>query len=335
MVCRKGGIDINIRAKKFIRGIISAVLILYLLSKISFAELWYIIQFSRLVYLFLAFFLIVIGVFISSFKWKLLLSIKSARASYLELVRFYFIGLFFNSIMPSTIGGDVIRGYELSRKYGGKSEIFSSIFMERFTGIIALISFAIVGFLLETSKFYSPDIILILLLFIGLTIGIIIVLYDKKNIKFFGYFYLPILDMFEKFELKNKLERLYDSINDYKNYKSIVLKSLFFSFIFQFFSIISTYIIALALNIDIYIIHFFMFVPIITCISMIPISIAGLGVREMSFVYFFTQVDLTASESFMISITGFLLVVMVSLMGGLMYLDYARSKLDTEQKRRD
>jgi len=315
----------NMVNKKFIRIIISVAIILYMLSKISFSEIWCILQNSRLDYLILAFSFIIMGVFISSLKWKLLLSTKSIKARYIELVRFYFIGMFFNSVMPSTIGGDMIRGYESSKEYGNKSKVFSSIFMERFTGLIALISFAIVGLFLEISKFCRTGVILILFILIGATIGIAILIYDKKNIKFFKCLYLPILNLFERFDLKDKSEEFYDAVNDYKNHRSVISTSLLLSFIFQFISISYTYIMALSLNININFTYFFIFVPIITCITMIPVSIGGLGIREVSYVYLFTKVGMTISEAFTISIMRFFLALVVSLIGGLIYLDRNRS----------
>jgi len=311
--------------KKFIRIVISIAIILYLLSKISFSEIRGMIQSSRLDYLVLAFSFIIIGIFISTFKWKLLLSTKTIKARYIELVRFYFIGMFFNSIMPSSIGGDVIRGYESSKEYGNKSKVFSSIFMERFTGLIALISFAVVGLSLEISKFCFTGVVLILLVLIGVTVSIAILIYDKKNIKFFKCLYLPVLNLFERFDLKDKSEEFYDAVNEYKNYKSVILISLLLAFVFQFISISYTYILSLSLDININFIYFFIFVPIITCITMIPVSVGGLGIREVSYMYLFTKVGMTISEAFMVSIMRFFLALVVSLIGGLIYLDYNRS----------
>ena len=65
--------------------------------------------------------------------------------------------------------------------------------------------------------------------------------------------------------------------------------------------------------------YYFVYVPVIFVISMLPISVAGIGVREGSFVYFFSQVGASKPEAFSLSLAVFLQAVGLALLGGALY----------------
>ncbi len=57
-----------------------------------------------------------LGVFITSKRWQIMLKIRGINVNYGDAVAYYFIGSFFNAVMPSSIGGDIIKAYKLGRK---------------------------------------------------------------------------------------------------------------------------------------------------------------------------------------------------------------------------
>ena len=73
-----------------------------------------------------------------------------------QLLNLYFVGLFINNFFPSTIGGDVFRGYEVGRDVGDRALAMASVFMERFTGMTALTAIALVAFVSNLSSFRDP-----------------------------------------------------------------------------------------------------------------------------------------------------------------------------------
>jgi len=97
---------------------------------------------------------IILNYVIGAFRWKQLLVYKEAKnVSVGYLINLYFIGSFFNNFMPTSVGGDAYKMYQLGRKIGDSAKGISSTFMERFTGIIALVIVSYVG-LIKTLSFW-------------------------------------------------------------------------------------------------------------------------------------------------------------------------------------
>ncbi len=92
----------------------------------------------------------------SCLKWRLLLRQQGHDVPYLSLLRIYFIGYFFTSLLPSNVGGDVVRSYFIGRRIGSQSHAAVSVFIERFSGIIFLLIMAVVGPLLRPELYRSP-----------------------------------------------------------------------------------------------------------------------------------------------------------------------------------
>ena len=76
---------------------------------------------------------------ISCLKWRLFLERQGFEIGMYRLLGLYFIGKFFNNFIPSMVGGDLTRTYLLGRQINSQSKSFASVFLERFTGLIALI----------------------------------------------------------------------------------------------------------------------------------------------------------------------------------------------------
>ena len=73
-----------------------------------------------------------------------------------QLLNLYFAGLFINNFLPSTIGGDIFRGYQVGRDVDDGALAMASVFMERFTGMTALMAIALVAFVSNLSSFRDP-----------------------------------------------------------------------------------------------------------------------------------------------------------------------------------
>jgi hypothetical protein len=79
-----------------------------------------------------------IGVWISCIKWQLLLNAQSVTVGIVPLMRWYLAGAFTASFLPSDVGGDLGRGMLASRVIANKSALWSSIALERLSGLAGL-----------------------------------------------------------------------------------------------------------------------------------------------------------------------------------------------------
>ena len=91
--------------------------------------------------------------FSSAIKWKMLLSSRNVEVSLFKLYVFYNIGKFFNLILPTSMGGDVVRIFQLGKLTGKKHTAAASVIVERFTGLVTLMIFAIIAVIINLKRF--------------------------------------------------------------------------------------------------------------------------------------------------------------------------------------
>jgi hypothetical protein len=97
--------------------------------------------------------------------------------------------------------------------------------------------------------------------------------------------------------LMSFVERLFISFQTYRKHPSLIVRIVGISFLFQFLVIIAVFCLSRALALDVRFIGFLVFVPIITILESIPISIYGLGLRDAGYVLFFRQMGLPSAEA--------------------------------------
>jgi uncharacterized protein (TIRG00374 family) len=302
----------------FGKAIVSVSLIAYLISRVGTGEILNIISGVNLYLLIVAFSLCIFGIFVRSLKWRILLTSKKIVIPINRAFTIYFIGTFFNNILPSSIGGDLFRAYELSKFCGSAVESISSIIVERLTGIITLTMIASAAILIGYNDVQKTGTIPIVLFLIGFLGIFSLLLYNEsawlkiKKISFIEHLLIRL-------NIESKVNRLYDAINAYGKKKNIIIRSFGLSLIFQIITPIIHYFVSLALEIDIDIIYFYIFSPIIACILLIPISVQGIGIREAASVFFYTRVGATEAEAISISIAVYTLVLATGLIGGMIY----------------
>lgn len=91
-------------------------------------------------------------------KWKLLLDAQGCRVPFLFLIRVYLVGYYFSNLLPSMVGGDIVRLYYSGKRIGSHGHAAASIFLERFTGILLLLALVVAGPLIRPSLYLHPAI---------------------------------------------------------------------------------------------------------------------------------------------------------------------------------
>ncbi len=308
------------KLKLILKIIISFSLIFYIIYTIGpYRILDHIIKIDRF-YFSISIFLTVINVLLSSKKWQVLLRAKGEKQNFLNVCKLYYIGTFFNMFLPTNVGGDIIKAHKMSKISKKSIEAYSSVFMERFLGLIAIISLATISTTLYFGELPKRVIVLIYSVFLPLIfISTSLILWKKITVHLEN-FLKSLFGRFNPFSLKERSTKILRSINEYAEKKEALIKALSISLIFHIVLILSYYIIGLSININISLYHFFIIIPITHILLFLPISIRGIGVREVLYAYFFTQVGATGAQAVSLSLLVQLLGVISSIIGGFIYL---------------
>jgi glycosyltransferase 2 family protein len=306
--------------QRILRIVVSAGLIAFLLTKIPLSEVWNNIQQTQLTYILVVFLLIISGILLSSYKWKLLLSSLGLNRPLGKLVEAYFIGTFFNNILPTTIGGDVIRTMRISAGSGKTSAVAVTVLVERATGLIALLFYALAAW--GYTAIFLPDIDITQTAKLGFTVigtltAILIILIFLFMTNRLTAFRKKII---KSLHIAKFMAPIEEALLICGKQKRVLFYTLGISFIFQFTAVLSNYCIALSLGIHLPFVYFLLFVPVISLALMLPISIGGIGVRESLNVLLWANVGLSSSLAISMSFISFILLAAVGSAGGIIYV---------------
>lgn len=299
----------------YFRTIGSVILLYYVFQKVGWEDVWHQIIDANLFFLTLYFFLGLLPLLISSVKWSQLSKSHGITAPLSKLFMFKLVGLFFNNILPTSIGGDVVRAYELGKLSGKKEEAMASVFMERLTGFTTLLMLAIVAVGLERRFFGEVNV----LIFLGITIImylILLVIVFNRNVLVYLRRKNPIR-LLEKILIK--LSLIQEAIYVYKDQRKLLLLAMGYSFIFYFFCILNVYVGCLIFDIHVSFSQLILAVPLMLLIFTIPISIGGIGLQEWSYYFVLTMVGVPAAVGLSLGLVFRARAIGYGLVGGAIY----------------
>ena len=274
----------------------------------------------NIVFLFLtlSFLFVLLDRVLMTYRWQILLKAKSTIIPFFEILRIYFVSSFLGIFLPSSVAPDAMRVY-LATKYDCTNACaISSVFLDR---IIGFLTFAFVALgsclvliITGNSQIISGSMfILILLPFLALLLWAL----------FHGYI-VKILERLSEKKYFSSLYRVltetYRSLVSYKNNILDLLKVTAICFLNHGMFILTVYLITLSLNLHVSVIHLAVYIPLVTLVTMIPISLGGLGVQEGAYVYLLSRSGLSLQESFAVALLIRVVVTLGCLPGFALYL---------------
>jgi uncharacterized protein (TIRG00374 family) len=116
------------------------------------------------------------GMLVRAYRWGVLVWALGVRVSWRRLVALYFVGAFFSQFLPTGLGGDAIRVYELAHDSQQTASAISSVLVDRFLGLFFLFAMALVALAAGYELVPFQVRILIAVVFAASLIGIVLLL---------------------------------------------------------------------------------------------------------------------------------------------------------------
>ena len=256
------------------------------------------------------------GIWITAYRWQSLLKTQGVRLSILSLSASTLVGLFFNNFLPTSIGGDVYRAYDVTKKSDlPMSSSISILVVERLSGIIASAAFAAAALFLGFTAIGGKSIVIPILIFLAASIFIFFLILNP-NI-------LGLHRLAKKVKLLqkiiDKLSNVYNTFLSFKKYKWTLVRVIIFSLTLQFAVIVNYWLASKSLGIPLNLEVFIFIVPVVSIISMLPVSLGGIGVREGSLVFLMVSIGAQNAKAAMCSLLLFAMLLAMGIIGGLIY----------------
>lgn len=266
----------------------------------------------------------------NNWRWWVLLQARKFDLSFFESLRLTFIGLFFNFVVPGSVGGDLIKGYYVCRQHNQrKVEAGFTIIVDRLVGLFVMLNMGILGIILSW-KIARENPLILKMFGIMVTISILIIslaivffLYDKKleTGRFAGG---RICKMYPV------ISAVLSGVSAYRKNIRALLSAVVLSFIGQILSVFIFMYIGYRLE-EVLPFETHLFVVALGFItSSIPLTPGGVGVGQVAFYFFF---KLYTGQNLQVGALGItimqLFMFSLGLLGGLLYLRGVKARVET------
>jgi len=251
-------------------------LLVYVINKIGVLGILKSLKEANYFMIFLGTLFFIPMLFISAAKWNLILKKQGVNLKFSYLLKIQIISLFYEFITPARIGSFIKIAYLQERlKNFGKSA--NSVVIDRFLDFLSVSFLALIGstILLKNSINSShASMVVFFLFFLGF-----LVLTNKKLSRILWNIAYKVLIP------KNFKERAMNSFNEFYKVLPNLWNILLFSLVTLLFWIMvytQAYLFALGFNVNVPYLEFIFIFPISVIISLIPVTVSGLGTREAS-----------------------------------------------------
>ncbi len=254
---------------------------------------------------------------VSAVKWYCLARAIDLSVGLWRLYAYYIVGVFFSLVLPSSIGGDVIRIHELGRYTGRYADSAAAVFVERFSGLAMLVVLAAIAVIINLQIFNLPWLTVTLMLGVLAVALVCWMIVDARPFNFIDKTVgnrSPLISSVLK-----KLGKFRTAVLRYKDKPTALWIAVLNSLLFYFLAILNVWISALAFDDSIRFVSMLVAVPVIMFIMNLPFSIGGIGLME--FAYSFTLSLFGVSPAVAIS-TALLMRIKVLLTAGMGSLIY-------------
>jgi len=296
--------------------LIGIILFIIILQNLDIKEIIKNIKDINILYLLAVIALLVPTLIIKSFCWNYILRKQKIKYSLKDTFIMYCSGLYFGIITPGRIG-EITRALYLKKDGHSMGKSLMSIVLDRISDFAFLFLFILLGGLFFVTTFQKE----ILIFVIGIIIIIVFFLFFLKIglIKWFLNKLFQILTP-KKYQKSWKIN-FQDFINDlkifsFKNYLIIFLITAF-SWSFYYFQ---AYLFAKGMNINIPFLYLTISVTIAGFITLIPISISGIGSRDAALILLFAPYAVPKEQIIIFSALILLIALFTAFIGLICWL---------------
>lgn len=261
--------------------IASAVLLYFVFNKIQLKDVLLTVRETDPLFLLLALLAFICSKFLAAFRLNAYLHQLHVLLTHISNLKLYLLGMFYNLFLPGGIGGDAYKGYVLKKEYGIKTKrVVAIMVLDRLSGLLLLFIYAcFLALMLEVTSTSWMHILIVLALFLSLAV------FWLLNKRFFDYVF------------------------------PVFWKSLGYSAGVQLLQLVCVFFIWKSLGMDTALVTYLFVFLVSSIVAVLPVTIGGIGSREVVFLYGALWLGLEEGTAISISVVFFLITALVSLFG--------------------
>jgi hypothetical protein len=262
-----------------------------------------------------------LALFIGVVRWRIVLEAQGLHLPLGRATRISFVAQFFNSFLLGSTGGDLIKAYAAAREtHHKKTEAVTTVFVDRMVGLWTMLLFAGImmppnyGLLRASGELAAPALVILAMLG-ALSVVLGLAFWGGVSKRF-----PRARHQLRRLPKGHLLERALDSCRQFGKQPDFLLKTVAISLFLNVLWVVQVSILGAGLALRIPVMALLVIVPIIFCISALPITPNGLGVRENLFVMMLAVIAVPRTAALSVSLIASAEGLFWSLAGGLVYM---------------
>jgi uncharacterized membrane protein YbhN (UPF0104 family) len=220
--------------------------------------------------------------------------------------------MYFNLLLPTSVGGDVVRAWYLDGRSGRRWPAFAAVLLDRLNGLAVLVALACLGVLMAPLDLPAW------------------IAYSVWGIAAAGMLVLIVVRILSGLQISRalKMEHLKNLV-DISCQPRLLAATLPLSVCVQLANVLLVWLIGQAIGAPVPAAYYCLIVPMVSLLTLLPISVNGMGVREEATVLFLAPLGIAEGTALTLSVLWFAAGASVSLLGGVVYLLGHFPKLET------
>jgi len=302
------------RISSLLKIAISIVLLGAVFARTGWQRVIPVLAIAQPSWLVLALAVYILGVLVRAVRWSVLLrGLGVNTPSIWKLTALYFVSFFFNSFLPTGIGGDVVRIAEVARTAGAPAAA-SSVIADRAVGLVATSLLALVALPLAGARL-NPILAWVAgVAVVGPTVFFWILRWGgARGLAAIGSD-LPLL---RPLTHHPKVRQTTEALAAYT--PSDLMLALIVSLVFAGTNVLTYACLGKAVHVDLPLTYYMLVSPIITLVLLVPISFNGLGTRDVAYQALFVPVGVVSASALAMSLAYHALNLLTAVAGGGVY----------------
>jgi uncharacterized membrane protein YbhN (UPF0104 family) len=239
----------------------------------------------------------------SARRWQVLARQLRFERTLAQYMGYYLIGMYFNLLLPTSVGGDVMRAWYLDGGSRRKLASIAAVLLERLNGLAVLIVMSCLAVAL------SP---------LELETWITWTVWGIAAAAVLGLASLPVLQRLELIPA-NRRQQLLTMVHACR-VPHVVGEATLWSIVVQVGNVVLVWVIGRALDVEVPLAYYFVFVPMVSLLTLLPISVNGMGVREGGVALLLTPLGVAQPTAFTLAFLWFAVSAAMGLLGGVVYV---------------
>jgi len=296
------------------RLLVATALIVWVLRKANLRSVLETLASAHLWAIVVSIILMFLSVVVRAWKWQIFLRADGIEFPLSKLNMLYMVGTFFSTFLPTGVGGDIKRVYDLATLTSRRAAALASVLMDRGTAMYTMLVYATIVILarwelLGGALVCAPFLAASLAVIVGAPLAIVLAprLTRRK---------IPLVPH----SVMQKMDNFSSTLSRLARKPSALVFGLASSVVCAVLVVALYWAIIRGLGLAVSLEAVIVVVPLVVAITMLPISINGIGLREGAFLYFLSRYGVSSSDAIAVSFAVFAVIVGFGLLGGVVFI---------------